>query len=60
MAKNKGNRIIVTLECTECRLNNKGANRYTTTKNRKNTVNRMELKKYCPNCQRHSIYKEIK
>lgn len=60
MAKNKGNRVIVTLECTNCRLNNKGANRYTTTKNRKNTTFRLELNKYCPICQSHTLHKEIK
>ena len=38
MAKSKGSRIVVTLECTECRANNQGANRYTTSKNRKNTT----------------------
>ncbi|MBW4500699.1 MAG: 50S ribosomal protein L33 [Scytonema hyalinum WJT4-NPBG1] len=64
MAKSKGARIIVTLECTECRTNvNKrtpGVSRYTSTKNRRNTTNRLELKKFCPHCNRHIVHKEIK
>ena len=50
MAKNKGSRIFITLECTECRTNaNKrstGVSRYLTQKNRRNNPQRMELKKY--------------
>jgi len=32
----------------------------TTTKNRRNTPNRLELKKFCPNCNSHTEQKEIK
>jgi large subunit ribosomal protein L33 len=64
MAKPKGVRIVTTLECTECRTNtNKrtnGVSRYTTTKNRRNTPNRLELMKHCPHCNRHTNHKEIK
>ena len=64
MAKNKGIRIAITLECTECRYNvNKrfpGISRYLTQKNRRNNPERLELKKYCPNCNRTSLHKEIK
>ncbi|MGL5793281.1 MAG: 50S ribosomal protein L33 [Waterburya sp.] len=64
MASKKGVRIIITLECTECRTNtNKrspGVSRYTTNKNRRNTTGRMELKKFCPHCTTHTIHKEIK
>lgn len=64
MAKNKGIRIIITLECTRCRMNidkrSAGVSRYTTTKNRKNTPTRLEIKKFCPYCNSHTIYKEIK
>ena len=53
MAKNKGSRILITLECTECRSNNNkrspGVSRYTTQKNRRNNPERLELKKYCSN-----------
>lgn len=64
MAKTKGVRVILTLECTQCRTNvNKrsmGVSRYTTKKNRRNTPNRLELKKFCPHCNIHTIHKEIK
>jgi len=64
MAKSKGARIIVTLECTECRTNvekrTPGVSRYTSTKNRRNTTNRLELKKFCPHCNKHAVHKEIK
>ena len=64
MAKNKGTRILITLECTECRSNlNKrstGISRYLTQKNRRNNPERLELKKYCPNCNTTTIHKEIK
>jgi large subunit ribosomal protein L33 len=64
MAKTKGIRVVITLECTECRVNpNKrtaGISRYTTKKNRRNTPNRLEIKKFCPNCNRHTLHKEIK
>ena len=38
-------RTMVTLACTECKRRN-----YTTDKNKSNTPDRMELKKYCPWC----------
>ena len=64
MAKNKGTRILITLECTTCRSNlNKvkpGVSRYSTQKNRRNNPERIELKKYCPNCNKSTIHKEIK
>lgn len=64
MAKSKGPRIIITLECTECRLNkNKrtpGVSRYLTTKNRRNTPEKLELAKYCAHCNKHTQFKEIK
>jgi large subunit ribosomal protein L33 len=64
MAKNKGTRILITLECTECRSNNNkrsiGVSRYTTQKNRRNNPERIELKKYCRHCNKPTIHKEIK
>ena len=64
MAKVKGTRIIITLECTECRTNSEkrssGISRYTTKKNRRNTPDRLEIKKFCPNCNRHTLHKELK
>jgi ribosomal protein S18 len=62
MAKNKGTRILITLECTECRSNlNKrspGVSRYLTQKNRRNNPERLELKKYCPHCNKPTIHKQ--
>jgi len=64
MAKKKGVRIVVTLQCTECETQeNKrkaGRSRYTTTKNRRNSPERLSLKKYCNYCNCHVIHKEIK
>jgi large subunit ribosomal protein L33 len=64
MAKSKGTRILITLECTECRSNlNKrslGVSRYSTQKNRRNNPERLEFKKYCPYCNKATIHKEIK
>ena len=45
--KAKGNRVQVILECTEHKNSGMpGTSRYVTTKNRKNTPERMELMKY--------------
>lgn len=65
MAKNKGSRIIVNLECCNQKLSpkrqrKKGVFRYTTTKNRRNTPHRLEINKFCPNCNYHHLFKEIK
>ncbi|MEJ5286349.1 MAG: 50S ribosomal protein L33 [Candidatus Kapaibacterium sp.] len=59
MAKKEA-RIIVTLECTEAKKEGKPASRYTTTKNRNNTPDRLELKKYNPFLRRHTIHREVK
>ena len=37
-----------------------GVSRYTTMKNRRNTTARLELKKFCPHCNKHVVHKEIK
>ena len=57
MAKKvKGNRIQVILECTEMKQSGlPGTSRYITTKNRKNTPERLELKKYNPILKRPSM-----
>ncbi len=60
MAK-KGNRIQVILECTEHKESGQpGTSRYITTKNRKNTTNRIELKKFNPILKKVTLHKEIK
>ena len=64
MAK-KGTRVVVTLECTESRTStdprrSNGVSRYTTEKNRRNTTERLELKKFNPHLNKMTIHKEIK
>ncbi len=54
MAK-KAARIIITLACTECKERN-----YTTEKNKVNDPGRLELKKYCPRCHRHTLHREVR
>jgi large subunit ribosomal protein L33 len=56
MAKSKGVRVVITMECRS----SEGVHRYTTTKNRRNTPNKLELKKYCPLSKKHELFKEIK
>ena len=59
--KAKGNRVQVILECTEMKESGlPGTSRYITTKIRKNTADRLELKKYNPILKRMTIHKEIK
>lgn len=49
------------MECTEQRASGvPGMSRYITTKNRKNTPERLELKKYNPNLKKVTVHKEIK
>lgn len=60
MAK-KGNRVQVILECTEHKDSGMpGTSRYISTKNRKNTTERLELKKYNSILRKHTVHKEIK
>ena len=59
MAKKEA-RIIVTLECTEAKGEGRPASRYTTTKNKHNTPERLEVRKYNPFLKRHTLHKEIK
>lgn len=59
--KGKGNRIQVIMECTEHKDSGQpGTSRYITTKNRKNTTERLERKKYNPILKKHTIHREIK
>lgn len=60
MARNK-TRIQVILECTEHKSTGlAGTSRYITTKNRKNTTERIELKKYNAVMKKMTLHKEIK
>ena len=59
--KAKVNRVQVVLECTEMKNSGlPGTSRYVTTKNRKNTPERLELKKYNPILKKMTLHKEIK
>ena len=64
MVKKKSTRILIIMECTECRSNlqkrSAGISRYLTKKNRRNNPERLELKKYCPHCNKPTLHKEIK
>nr|YP_008474584.1 ribosomal protein L33 [Marsilea crenata]AGI51524.1 ribosomal protein L33 [Marsilea crenata] len=65
MSKNKDARVTISLECTSCVQKetgerSTGVSRYTTRKNRRNTPTRLELKKYCIYCNKHTIHKEYK
>ena len=48
-------RTRITLACTECKRRN-----YNTTKDKKAHPDRMEIKKYCRFCRKHTIHKETK
>ena len=59
--KAKGNRVQVILECTEHKESGMpGMSRDITTKNRKNTTQRLELMKYNPVLKKMTLHKEIK
>ena len=46
---------IITMACGDCKRRN-----YTTTKNKKTIPDRLELKKYCKFCRKHTSHKETK
>ena len=48
-------RTRITLACTECKQRN-----YNMTKDKKTHPDRMETKKYCRFCKRHTLHKETK
>ncbi len=48
-------RTRITLACTECKQRN-----YDTTKDKKKHPERMETKKYCRFCKKHTNHKETK
>ena len=48
-------RVKITLVCTECKQRN-----YDTEKNKKNDPDRLEMKKYCRFCRKHTMHKESK
>lgn len=48
-------RVIVTMECTECKRRN-----YSTTKNKREHRDRLELAKFCPGCRKHTPHRETR
>ncbi|MGB9694434.1 MAG: 50S ribosomal protein L33 [Caldisericaceae bacterium] len=48
-------RDIILLECTECKHRN-----YATTVNKKTNKEKLQLKKYCNSCRKHTVHKEVK
>jgi large subunit ribosomal protein L33 len=48
-------REIVLLACGECKRKN-----YSTTKNKRNTPDKLNLDKYCRFCRKHTTHKETK
>ncbi|MBQ8844495.1 MAG: 50S ribosomal protein L33 [Clostridia bacterium] len=48
-------RKIITLECTECKNRN-----YSSSKNVKENSDRIEIKKFCPTCNKRTVHKETK
>lgn len=51
----KERRVQVILACTECKSRN-----YYTSRNRTNTPGKLELKKYCRPCHKHTLHVETK
>ena len=48
-------RTKITLACQDCKQRN-----YNTTKEKKNNPDRMETKKYCRFCNKHTAHRETK
>lgn len=61
MAKKAQGRMVIFLECTECRASGiPGVSRYATQKNKKNTAARIELNKFCKYERKYTNHKETK
>ncbi len=54
-SKSKIKTETIHLQCTEC-----GDKNYTTTKNKQNVPEKLELYKYCKRLKRKTLHKEIK
>lgn len=48
-------RVKITLACQECKQRN-----YDSKKNKDKPKERLEIKKYCPFCKKHTVHKESK
>jgi large subunit ribosomal protein L33 len=59
--KGNKNRVQVILECTEHKASGmSGSSRYSTEKNKKNSPELLELRKYNPVLKKVTVHKEIK
>ena len=50
-----GNRAIIQLECADCKNRN-----YSTTKNKRTHPDKLQIKKFCAFCRKHTGHKETK
>ena len=48
-------REIITLQCGDCKRRN-----YSTTRNKKTQTDKLEIKKFCSFCRKHTLHKEVK
>ncbi|MCE5330383.1 50S ribosomal protein L33 [bacterium] len=48
-------RVNIVLACGDCKRRN-----YTSVKNKKNDPDRIEIKKYCKWCKKHTVHKETR
>ena len=55
VAKATDIRPKITMACADCKHRN-----YITKKNRRNDPDRIELKKFCPNCGKHTSHRETR
>lgn len=55
VAKATDIRPKITLACQDCKERN-----YITKKNRRNDPDRLEMSKFCPKCNKHTLHKETR
>ena len=60
LAKQVASQPYDVLSSTEAKKEGRPASRYTTTKNKQNHPERLELKKYNPFLRRHTIHRETR
>lgn len=46
---------LIKMQCTQCKRIN-----YWTSKNKKKVERKIEIKKFCPWCKKHTVHKETK
>ncbi len=55
MPRRGDTRILINLGCVDCRERT-----YHSSKNRRNDPERLELKKFCPRCRKHTPHREVR